>query len=73
MRTQMNRKILSAYQTPLYVFDMKNLKERIGFLRSRLPEDVSLCYAVKANPFILGRMEKWIDRFEVCSPGELRI
>ena len=61
MRTQMNRKILSAYQTPLYVFDMKNLKERIGFLRSRLPEDVSLCYAVKANPFILGRMEK-MDR-----------
>ena len=40
-------KILNNYQTPLYVFDINTLAERARYLRSRLPEGVSLCYAIK--------------------------
>ncbi len=67
------QKLLSTYQTPLYVFDIPTLLDRIAVLRSRLPEKVSLCYAVKANPFLLRHLSGPMDRFEVCSPGELRI
>ncbi len=67
------QKLLSTYQTPLYVFDIPTLLDRIAALRSRLPEKVSLCYAVKANPFLLRHLSGPVDRFEVCSPGELRI
>ena len=38
-----------------------------------LPERVELCYAVKANTFIIGEFIGKIGRFEVCSPGEAEI
>lgn len=28
---------------------------------------------MKANPLLVGRMQEWVDGFEVCSPGEYRI
>ena len=56
--------------TPMYLFDMGKLKKRIRYLRQNLPRSVDLCYAIKANTFILREMEGWVDRFEVCSPGE---
>ena len=62
-----------SYQTPLYIFDMDVLKKRVAFLRSHLPEHVSLCYAVKANTFIIKELCGQVERFEVCSPGELTI
>ena len=39
--------------TAFYTFDIRILKERIGYIKAALPEDVSVCYAVKANPFIV--------------------
>ena len=56
--------------TPMYVFDIAVLKERISYLRSHLPEGTGICYAIKANTFILKEIADWVDRFEVCSPGE---
>ncbi|HIR00246.1 MAG TPA: alanine racemase [Candidatus Scybalocola faecavium] len=67
------QQILHQYPTPLYVFDIPVLLERIAYLKKMLPEHVSLCYAVKANTFILSYIKDVIGRFEVCSPGELRI
>ena len=32
--------------TAFYTFDIRILKERIEYLKSALPEDVSICYAV---------------------------
>ncbi len=66
-------KLLTSHPTPLYVFDIGTLLDRIAYLRRKLPADVSLCYAMKANTFILPHLGGPIDRFEVCSPGELRI
>ena len=34
---------------------------------------IGLCYAIKANPFIIEQAARDADRVEVCSPGELRI
>ncbi len=53
-----------------YTFDIPALKRRIAYLRKNLPENVDLCYAVKANTFIAGDIADEIDRFEICSPGE---
>lgn len=65
--------ILNKYNTPAYVFDIKKLRERVKYLKSNLPEKVNLCYAIKANTFIVKEIEDCIDRFEVCSPGEYEI
>ena len=61
-----------ALPTPAYVFDEKALRARIGFLREHLPS-AKLCYAMKANPFLVESLAPCVDLFEVCSPGEYRI
>ncbi|AYE34105.1 diaminopimelate decarboxylase family protein [Clostridium septicum] len=64
---------ISEYKTPFYVFDTDVLVDRIKKIKSVLGSDVELCYAMKANPFLIKSMEKVIDSFEVCSPGEFHI
>ncbi len=56
-----------------YVFDVGALLARVEYLKNSLPENVSLCYAVKANTFIIGELLGHVARFEVCSPGEAEI
>ena len=73
MNTETVKELLNSYQTPMYVFDIGILRKRVAYLKERLPENVSLCYAVKANTFIMKELDDIIDRFEVCSPGELSI
>ena len=65
--------IIKNYSTPLYVFDIYQMKQRIQYLRENLPSKIFLCYAIKANTFVVNDMDKYIDRFEVCSPGEYQI
>ncbi len=67
------KKLLEKKETPLYVFDLEELRCRIQTLRRALPNHVNLCYAVKANTFILKEISELVDRFEICSPGELHI
>ncbi len=66
-------KILKSYATPLYVFEIDALKNRVDYLKSRLPKDVSLCYAIKANTFIVSDLCPYIEKLEVCSPGEMML
>ena len=67
------RNLLDRYPTPLYVFEERKWKERVQYLRAHLPEDVGLCYAVKANPFLGRLLIGSVERFEICSPGEMYI
>lgn len=67
------RRLADEFGTPLYVFDTRELAPRVERLRSALPEGTGLCYAVKANTFVMGALTPLVDRLEVCSPGELRI
>ncbi|MCR4627988.1 MAG: alanine racemase [Clostridium sp.] len=65
--------LIRENKNAFYVFDMRTLKERIGWLRSRLPGGTGLCYAVKANPFVLREIRNDMERFEICSYGETEI
>ncbi|OUP11135.1 alanine racemase [Collinsella sp. An2] len=65
--------VAQRFGTPLYVFDERALAERTAFLRASLPQGVGLCYAMKANTFVLPQLSPLVDRVEVCSPGEYRI
>lgn len=65
--------LAQAYGTPLYVFDERVLAERVHYLRSVFQEPLELCFAMKANPFVLPAATPLVDRIEVCSPGEYRI
>ncbi|MDO4475576.1 MAG: alanine racemase [Lachnospiraceae bacterium] len=59
--------------TPLYLFDIRELEKTVEGFRAALGSGVGLCFAVKANPFVLPEMAQLTDRIEVCSMGEYRI
>ncbi len=62
----------NEHSTPCFVFDEQALTERAQAIRGLLG-DISLCYSVKANPFLIRALLPFVDYFEVCSPGELAI
>ena len=61
------------YGTPLYVFDLDETKRVMNSVREETAGTADICYAMKANPFIAGRMARISDRIEVCSMGEYEI
>lgn len=65
--------LLAQHATPMYLFDGEALQHRVSYLRSKLPQGVGLCYAIKANPFLAGFLAPLVERLELCSPGEYRI
>lgn len=65
--------IAKDYGTPSYIFDVYNLKNRMTQLKQIAGNSISLCYSIKANPFLIPAMLKLVDKLEVCSPGELDI
>lgn len=67
------RRLADEFGTPLYAFDARDLAPRAARLRSALPGEVELCYAVKANTFVTGAISPLVSRLEACSPGEQRI
>lgn len=73
MNNDILNNIIKNYNTPAYIFDINKMKQRIQYLRNKLPQKIKLCYAIKANTFVVKEMDGIIDRFEVCSPGEYKI
>lgn len=73
MNQKLYEHLLNHYPTPFYYFDTDELTHRVQYLRSMLPKRVQLCFAAKANPFLLKVLEDQVDFFEICSPGELDI
>lgn len=65
--------LCEKYGSPMYFFNEDYVEERIGYLREKLPENVNICYAMKANTFLTKTAAKYSNRIEVCSPGEYRI
>lgn len=60
------------FGSPLYIFDLDKLKERVTMIRERVKR-AQCCYAMKANPFLIKPMDEYVDKYEVCSPGEYEI
>ena len=69
----MDIKTIESIGTPFYVFDIDVLKNRINYLKSMLPKNVHLCFAMKANPFVVKEIEDTIEKYEICSYGEWNI
>lgn len=59
--------------TPSYVFDLESLSQHIGQTREGIGTEYGICFAMKANPFLVSVMSRHTDRLEVCSPGEYEI
>lgn len=73
MKTELLQEAVKKYGTPLYIFHLDILKEQTDRIREGIGNEIRLCYAMKANPFLAGYMSKLVDRIEVCSMGEFRI
>jgi len=62
-------------QTPFYAYEREAMTRRVRELREALPEDISIHYAMKANPMpvIVDHMAGLVDGLDVASLGELRV
>lgn len=65
--------IAEEYGTPTFVFDVREFWQRLDKIADIFGEDVRLCFAMKANPFLAAAAADHGERLEVCSPGELAI
>ncbi|MBL1101939.1 type III PLP-dependent enzyme [Streptomyces coffeae] len=67
------RRAAERFGTPLYVYDLAELRERVADLRSALLPSAGLFYSLKANPHpsVAAELRQAGCRAEVSSPGEL--
>ena len=61
--------------TPFFAYDRALLTERVELLRTTLPTDLELSYAVKANPMpaVVQHLGGLVDSFDVASAGEMKV
>jgi diaminopimelate decarboxylase len=64
-----------AGQTPFYAYDRSVIAQKIRLLRHKMPDELKLHYAVKANPMpaLVHFISKLVDGLDVASGNELRI
>jgi diaminopimelate decarboxylase len=64
-----------AGRTPFYAYDGARISRDVARLRSLLPADVKLHYAIKANPMpeVVAHLARLVDGLDVASAGELRL
>jgi diaminopimelate decarboxylase len=64
-----------AGSAPFYVYDRSALTLRVQELRTALPEQIHIHYAIKANPMpaLVAHMAGLVDGMDVASVGELRV
>lgn len=72
---QLSRLAERVGQTPFYAYDRNLLRSRVAELRSALPANIKLHFAMKANPMpaVVGFMASLVDGIDVASAGELKI
>ncbi len=59
--------------TPCYILDTDVLIQHTNKIKELTKGAALLCYAMKANPFVVDTLDPLVGRIEVCSPGELEI
>lgn len=73
----MNKEIyyeaIHKFESPLYIYDLDAATNEVERFRKCLGDKINLCFAMKANPFIVSHMAKIVDKIEVCSYGEFLI
>lgn len=73
MRNELLKTIADNYSTPAYVFDEEALLKRVEMIKEHLGKRIRICYAMKANPFLVQSLSGIVNCYEACSPGEFRI
>ena len=73
MNTELLCSLSTRLDTPSYIFDLDEFKKRADLVRKYFGDKTGLCFSIKANPFLLGRLPEVFDKIEVCSPGELTV
>jgi diaminopimelate decarboxylase len=61
--------------TPFYAYDARAIADRIAYLRSHVPAEIELHYAMKANPMpaVVAHLLGLVDGLDVASAGELAV
>ena len=61
-------------RTPFYAYDRRLISERVELLRTHLPRQVHIHYAIKANPMpeVVMHLARLVDGLDVASAGELK-
>ncbi|MFQ5535283.1 MAG: pyridoxal-dependent decarboxylase, exosortase A system-associated [Sphingomonadales bacterium] len=61
--------------TPFYAYDRELIAQRVAYLRTCLPNDVQLHYALKANPMpdVVRHLRRLVDGFDVASAREMQV
>jgi diaminopimelate decarboxylase len=61
--------------TPFFAYDRALISERVELLRTMLPTDIELGYAVKANPMpaVVQHLRGLVDSFDVASAAEMLV
>ncbi|SJN54618.1 L-glutamyl-[BtrI acyl-carrier protein] decarboxylase [Vibrio ruber DSM 16370] len=62
-------------QKPFFVYSRRHIDERVNLLREHIPPQVSIHYAVKANPFVplVHYMASKVEGVDIASASELLI
>src|SRR5262249_51505385 len=62
-------------RTPFYAYDRRLISERVELLRTHLPRQVHIHYAMKANPMpeVVAHLAGLVDGLDVASAGELGV
>lgn len=68
-------RIAGEYGTPVYVYDLAEIRRAHAELRTHLPADSAVFYSLKANPHpeVVRELVRGGARPEVCSTGELDV
>lgn len=71
--TPLPRLVEMVGRTPCYIYDREAITRRVAELRATLPAQVSLHYAVKANPMpaLVAHLGQLVDGFDVASQHEM--
>ena len=57
------------YKTPFYLFDIDELIQNVDRIKELTGEDINICYAMKANPFLVAALADQVNRNEACLGG----
>lgn len=68
----MDNFLLPSVMTPCYIFNIKELKNRVSTVIESFGS-LPITYSMKANPFLIDFLPQQISHIEACSPGELEI
>lgn len=72
---ELTRLVKRVGKTPFYVYDRLAIQQRMANLRAAMPDELSIYYALKANPMpaVVQLMAELADGFDLASSAEMKV